>query len=119
WADRGVQELRLDELTKRGSEKLVRQVLGNRADDALVARLVEQAGGNAFYLEELIRAVAEGKGDAMPETVLAVVQGRLERLEVDARRVLRAASVFGQVFWRGGVAALLGGEERTTGLRNW
>ncbi|HUS31109.1 MAG TPA: protein kinase, partial [Kofleriaceae bacterium] len=91
WAERGVQELRLDELTKRGSEKLVRSVLGDKANDALVARIVEQAGGNAFYLEELIRAVAEGKGETkIPETVLAVVQGRLERLEVDARRVLRA-----------------------------
>src|SRR6266700_3254343 len=49
------------------------------------------------------RAAAEGKGRAIPETVLAVVQGRLERLEVDARRVLRAASVYGQQFWRGGV----------------
>jgi eukaryotic-like serine/threonine-protein kinase len=126
WEDRGVQELRLDELTKRGAEKLVRQVLGDRANDALVARLIEQAGGNAFYLEELIRAVAEGKGDELteghvvPETVLAVVQGRLERLEVDARRVLRAASVYGQHFWRGGVAKLLGGgDARDSSVRAW
>jgi len=120
WADRGVQELRLDELTKRGSEKLVRQVLGDRATDALVAKLVDQAGGNAFYLEELIRAVAEGKSDeTVPETVLAVVQGRLERLEVDARRVLRAASVYGQQFWRGGVTKLLGGEARDSTVRSW
>ena len=108
WAERGLQELRLDDLTKKGSERLVRRVLGEQTSDSLVARLVEQAGGNAFYLEELIRAAAEGKGDAMPETVLAVVQSRLERLEVDARRILRAASVFGQHFWRGGVAALTG-----------
>ena len=119
WAERSVQELRLEELTKRGSEKLVRQVLGDRAHDTLVARLVDQAGGNAFYLEELIRAVAEGKGEAMPETVLAVVQGRLERLEVDARRVLRAAAVFGERFWRGGVIALLGGETRDETVRSW
>src|SRR5262249_5664748 len=51
----------------------------------------------------------------MPETVLAVVQARLERLEVDARRVLRAASVFGQRFWRSGVMALLGEETRRPG----
>ncbi len=118
WAERGAQELRLDELTKRGAEKLVRAVLGEQASDALVARLVDQAGGNAFYLEELVRAAAEGKG-AIPDTVLAVVQGRLERLEGDARRVLRAASVFGQQFWRGGVDALLGGATRDTGARAW
>jgi tetratricopeptide (TPR) repeat protein len=114
WSERGLQEIKLDTLKKKGSEQLVRKVLGAQATDEMVARLVDQAGGNAFYLEELIRAVAEGKGDAMPETVLAVVQGRLERLEVDARRVLRAASVFGQQFWGGGVSALLGGAHRET-----
>ncbi|MEO8704370.1 MAG: protein kinase [Kofleriaceae bacterium] len=117
WSERGVQELRLGELTAKTSEKLVRQMLGN-ASDTLIARLVEQAGGNAFYLEELIRAVADGKGDAIPPTVLALVQGRLERLESDARRVLRAASVFGHRFWRSGVTALVG-SARETGTRAW
>src|SRR5215510_10365493 len=48
-----------------------------------------------------------------------MAQARLEALEADARRVLRAASVFGQVFWRGGVTALLGGEERAAALGEW
>jgi tetratricopeptide (TPR) repeat protein len=74
-----------------------------------VARLAEQAGGNTFYLEELIRAVAEGRPrDELPPTVLAMVQTRLEALPAEARRVLRAAAVFGRSFWHGGVAALLG-----------
>ncbi|MBV8760760.1 MAG: AAA family ATPase, partial [Deltaproteobacteria bacterium] len=119
WLERGAQHIRLDELTKKGAEKLVRAVLGDKASDTLVARLVEQAGGNAFYLEELVRAVVEGKGDAMPETVVAVVQSRLERLEADARRVLRAASVFGPAFWRGAVMRLLGGATRDTPARAW
>ncbi|HEY4179726.1 MAG TPA: protein kinase [Kofleriaceae bacterium] len=119
WHERNLQTLRLDELTKRGSERLVREVLGSEANDALVARIVERSGGNAFYLEELIRAVAEGKGDEMPETVLATVQGRLERLELDARRVLRAAAVFGTRFWRRGLTALLGGEAREESVRAW
>src|SRR5204862_5699613 len=74
-----------------------------------VDRLVQQATGNPFYLEELVRAVASGPRGTLPESVLAMVQARLEGLEPNARRVLRAASVFGRVFWRGGVAALLGG----------
>jgi hypothetical protein len=57
----------------------------------------------------LIRHVAEGRGDTLPETVLALVQSRLDGLETEARRIVRAASVFGDVFWQGGVAALLGG----------
>jgi eukaryotic-like serine/threonine-protein kinase len=119
WSERGVHEVRLDNLTKKGSAQLVKRVLGEAASDTLVQRLVEQAGGNAFYLEELIRAAADGKREALPETVLALVQGRLERLEVDARRVLRAASVFGSVFWRGGVSELLGGAARASGTRAW
>jgi tetratricopeptide (TPR) repeat protein len=37
-----------------------------------------------------------------------MVQARLEGLDVEPRRVLRAASVFGDAFWPGGVAALVG-----------
>ncbi len=109
WVERGVTELRLGELTDRAAERLVKEVLGE-VPPATLQRLVTQAGGNAFYLEELIRAVSDGQA-TLPETVLAMVQARLERLDPEARRVLRAASVFGQVFWRGGVAALLGAEE--------
>ncbi len=111
WADRGVEEVRLGALKRKGSEKLVRAVLGAGVSEELAARLWERSAGNAFYLEELIRAVAEGKGDALPETVLAMVQARLEGLDPEARRVLRAASVFGQVFWSGALSALLGGAE--------
>jgi tetratricopeptide (TPR) repeat protein len=84
-------------------------VVGTSASAELVESVVERAAGNAFYLEELIRAVVGGKAESFPETVVAMVQARLEGLEPEARRVLRAASVFGQVFWRGGVAALLRG----------
>ena len=48
-----------------------------------------------------------------------MVQSRVESLETDARRVLRAASIFGQVFWSGGVRQLLGGSERTTQGGGW
>jgi tetratricopeptide (TPR) repeat protein/predicted Ser/Thr protein kinase len=116
WSERGVERIHVGELTRRAAEKLVREALGS-ADAELVARLVERAAGNAFYLEELIRSVAEGHGDRLPETVVAMVQARLEALEIEARHVLRAASIFGQVFWRGGVAALLEGTD--THVRDW
>ena len=115
WAERGVQEIHLRELNKRASEKLVRDVLGARVSDASVARIIERAAGNAFYLEELIRAAEGGESENLPETVLAMVQARLEALHPDHRRVLRAASVFGQVFWREALVPLLGAEE-TAGL---
>jgi tetratricopeptide (TPR) repeat protein len=111
FGERGLQPLPLAPLPKKASEKLVRAALGE-ASAEVVQRLVDRAGGNAFYLEELIRAVAEGRSDEAPPTVVAMVQSRLETLEPDARRTLRAASVFGQVAWAGGVAALLGTDAR-------
>jgi serine/threonine protein kinase/tetratricopeptide (TPR) repeat protein len=119
WAERRVQPLPLGELTARASEKLVREVLGARVAPEAVAAIVERAGGNVFYIEELIRAVAEGKGGKLPETVLAMTEARLESLDPEARRVLRAASVFGQSFWPSGVVALLGGVERASFVAEW
>src|SRR5262249_19336604 len=116
WRERGVQEVRLGELGRRASERLVRAVLGEDTPAELQAEPSERAAGNALYLEELIRAEAEGKREGRPETVLAMVQARLEGLPAGARQVLRAASVFGQVFWRGGVGALLPGE---TDVADW
>ncbi|MEP7122778.1 MAG: protein kinase [Byssovorax sp.] len=111
WEERAVDEIRLPDLSKRACEKLARAVLGDEVSAETVGRVVAQAAGNAFYLEELIRAVAAGKGSHLPETVLAMVEGRLERLDPAERRVLRAASVFGQVAWRDGILALLGGRD--------
>lgn len=106
WAERSMTELRLGPITKRAAEKLARSMLGERADDALVDALVQRASGNAFYLEELLRAAALGHSE-WPESVLAMVEMRIEALEAQARQALRAASVFGSAFWRGGVHALL------------
>jgi tetratricopeptide (TPR) repeat protein len=112
WEDHAVLVLPLRELGKRAGEELVRSVLGETSDE-MVKDLVARAGGNAFYLEELIRAVAQGDASSLPETVLATVAARLDKLDPDARRVLRAASVFGQAFWRGGVSLLVSDEVGT------
>jgi len=114
WEGRRLQEIGLTELGKRASERLARQALGEDAKAEVIDRIVSRAQGNAFYLEELIRAAAEGREGELPESVVAMVQSRLGSLDDEDRRLLRAASVFGDVFWIGGVRALLGhglGEE--------
>lgn len=108
WQMHKVQELPLKGLSKKACERLIAQVLGKNVAPAAVARAVEQASGNALFLEELIRAIADGKSDEQPETVLAMLQARIGRLDSGARRAVRAAAVFGQTFWQGGVATLLG-----------
>ncbi|MEP7121854.1 MAG: protein kinase [Byssovorax sp.] len=111
WVGREMQEIKLGELPRRAGERLVREALGEGVDKAEIVALVQRSSGNAFYLEELIRATAAGRGDALPETVLAMAQARIEEQDPDARRILRAASVFGQTFWLRGIAALLGGSD--------
>ena len=107
WIADSALGIRLGPLTNKASERLVRAALGG-VDPASVQRIVSRAEGNAFYLEELVRAVSEGAGEALPDTVLGMVQARLDALGAEAKKVVRAASFFGQTFWRGGVLALLG-----------
>jgi tetratricopeptide (TPR) repeat protein len=117
WASSNLQVLPLQVLTRRACERLAQEVLqcalGHAPDAETVARVVAQAAGHPLYLEELIRAVAEGRHDALPETVLAMLMARLSQLDAGARQMLRVASVFGEMFTRGGLAALLRDEPRT------
>jgi predicted ATPase len=94
----------------RASEELVRAVLGDEATDAVVARIVEHAGGNAFMLEELIRTASQPVTGGLPRSAVAIGRARLERIEPEARRILKAASVFGTSFWPDAVHMLVGSD---------
>jgi eukaryotic-like serine/threonine-protein kinase len=107
WEGRALQEIRLTPLNRRASEELVRAVLGSGVDPALVRSISEHAAGNAFLLEEIVRA-AEGGDMRLPQSAIAAAGARLARLEPEARRVLKAGSVFGLDFWRDGVSAMIG-----------
>ena len=67
---------------------------------------MRRASGNPLVLEELIRCCADGSVD-LPLSVQALVQLRLDRLPVTVRETVRAAAIFGQYCWSGGVARLL------------
>ncbi|WP_437996897.1 hypothetical protein WMF26_39120 [Sorangium sp. So ce185] len=101
WAERNAQEVRLGPLSKRAAEAMVSAALRDPAAARQVAALVERAEGNAFFIEELIRAAVDGRSDTLPETVLGMVEARLSALPLEARRLLRAASVFGDRFCKG------------------
>jgi class 3 adenylate cyclase len=85
----------------------------------LAAAVGEACGGNPLFAEELARFMAEhGAGtpnaddDAAvsgsppsPDGIMALIAARLDALPAEARAVLMDASVTGQVFWPGAVAA--------------
>ncbi|WP_437675839.1 protein kinase domain-containing protein [Sorangium sp. So ce131] len=121
WVEAGAQEIRLGKLSPKAGRQLAHEVLAGRAPEERIDSVVEQAEGNALVLEELIRAAAHGADQgaehALPATVLAMMHARLEALEAEARQILRAGSVFGEVFWTAGVSALLGGAQGADAVR--
>jgi len=105
WAGHALR-MPLRPLSRRACERLTTEILGPEVRPDVVGRIVEQAAGNALFLEELIRAVKDGRRE-LPDSVVAMLQSRIAALASDLRLVLRTASVFGERFTRGGVAALL------------
>jgi len=92
---------------------------------ALRARIVERAGGNPFFVEEILRQlIDEGRitqsedgwrADPdlstveIPDTVQAVLAARIDLLGADQKRTLQAAAVVGRIFWPAPVARFLDG----------
>jgi hypothetical protein len=105
-SDQRSRRLELEPLPRASSEAIATAALGERARPSLVARLADHAMGNPFYLEQLVRAAAEGV-EELPSSVVASVESRLSKLGEQARRVARAASIFGMSFTRDALQALV------------
>lgn len=119
WLSHSLQEIPLKGLSKRACERFAYQVLGRHVPPEVITSLVEQSAGNALFLEELIRSAAEGNTGSQPETVLAMLQARVGRFDTGPRRALSAASMFGQTFWQGGVASVLGLPRKANEVEGW
>ncbi|MEO6295136.1 MAG: adenylate/guanylate cyclase domain-containing protein [Candidatus Limnocylindria bacterium] len=106
----------LDPLDPDDASRLVAQLLTiEELPTDLHARIVERAGGNPFFVEEILRhLIDQGRiqrmGDgwraeaglttvAIPDTVQAVLAARIDLLAPDEKRALQAAAVVGRVFW--------------------
>jgi hypothetical protein len=109
WAKLRLHRVHLTPLSRRATTELAREVLGDTASDEAIQGMVERAGGNPLFLEELLRGHAGGRSDAASATVLGMFDRRVAALPNELRRFLRAASVFGEAFWLAGVRTLLGG----------
>jgi class 3 adenylate cyclase/tetratricopeptide (TPR) repeat protein len=100
----------LDPLTPQDSAALAAELLAPEIAASLdVGRIVETAGGNPLFLEELAASVAElDVREDLPVTVREAIAARIDALPADARAALLSAAVVGRTFWRGVVAAVDG-----------
>ena len=102
------------------TEELMDRLLpSERIEARLRERILEAAGGNPLFVEEMVGMLAEaggyGMGDvAVPPTIQALLAARLDQLDAAERSVLERGSVEGQVFHRGAVLASLRMSRRST-----
>ncbi len=113
WAGRSFyRQVRIDPLPEDHSRALLDAIVGR--DDSVESvklQVIERAGGNPFFLEECVKAMEvsgqlQGKtgkyrfsGDTtrlkLPESIHAVIEARLDRLEPFEKQLLQVASVIG------------------------
>jgi class 3 adenylate cyclase/tetratricopeptide (TPR) repeat protein len=109
------QRLGLETLGFDASTRLVRNILGGLPlDPPLEKKIVEKAGGNPFFTEEIVRDLLD-RGDLVksgdryicnrpihqleiPSTVQGVLAARMDRLSEDLKQTLQVASVIGRDF---------------------
>ena len=111
---RGQIHLDLTPLDSTNAVDVMRASLGgSRVPAELAERIGEKTGGNPFFIEELCHTLLETEtivladGEAhltgsldhlTTDTVQAVLKTRLDRLDPEAREVLRSAAVIGREF---------------------
>ena len=105
-------ELRLDPLDGEAAGDLLSELLGpDRSLDGLSALIEERTGGNPFFIEEIVQALAESghlsgapgryrlatelDGLVLPPTVQAGLAARIDRLPAREKALVQAMSVIG------------------------
>jgi class 3 adenylate cyclase len=113
----GAQAIALAPLSDSETAALVSELLGRHPSvGALGQQVAERAAGNPFFVEEIVRDLAErgvlrGNRNAyesttdvgevsVPATLQATIAARIDRLDPAAKRTLSAASVIGSQFSR-------------------
>src|SRR5215468_2183265 len=95
---------------------------GHRIASSTRARLIDTAGGNPLYLEQLAVSLSEQTGSdlrpALPPTIQALLSARLQRLGPGASSVLVRAAIVGKEFGEVEIRELLPPEARAPLSRN-
>ncbi|MGN6587281.1 MAG: ATP-binding protein, partial [Solirubrobacterales bacterium] len=137
WEDDACWEaIELEPLRREDTRELLRDLAGEDPSlDGLDEPIHERTGGNPFFIEEIVRELAESgylegergayrlarpiEGAGVPVTVQAVLAARIDRLAPAAKQLLQVASVLGKDVGDEAleIAADLGEEEIESALR--
>ncbi|UCE26463.1 MAG: tetratricopeptide repeat protein [Candidatus Coatesbacteria bacterium] len=93
-----LNEIECDEIIEFGplGESALRGIIHEShpaMDNEAVTEIVTRAAGNPLFAVELARSVS--RGESVSETIKMVVQVRLDRLEPEAKRFLKAVAILG------------------------
>jgi class 3 adenylate cyclase/tetratricopeptide (TPR) repeat protein len=114
-ADGRLTEIALSPLSASQGERLLEGLLGTSLSPGEQTMILGRAGGNAFFLEEIVRSLiatgALGRDDrglwrttakleeiTIPDNIQGVIMARVDRLDEDVKEVLKVGSVIGQAF---------------------
>jgi len=109
-------EINLQSLSDQMSETLINNMLNIRGfQHAMVDQIIQRAGGNPFFIEEVVRsfidegAVVRTNGEfevtkkiesmVIPYTINDVLMARIDRLDEETRDLVKIASVIGRYFF--------------------
>ncbi len=116
WGSRSFYtQITLNELSPATSIELAQSILGDgTADRELQELIINKAGGNPLFVEELVRDLRESdtirkKGHEyilavspsnvnVPASIQGIIGARLDRLDVDTKYAMQVASVIGRDF---------------------
>ena len=106
------------------TRELISGLLPAGAPPDLAQVVIERAGGNPLFAEELSRMLGEqqilgaetspgAEPAGTPESLHAIIAARLDTLPATERSLIQDASVLGKVFWAGALASM-GGMDRAS-----
>jgi class 3 adenylate cyclase/tetratricopeptide (TPR) repeat protein len=100
----------LTPLSPPQAEQMLENLRGEtEVGQELLGRITEAAEGNPLFVEQMLAMLTENGGEsnvAIPPSIHALLNARLDRLDPGERAVVERASVIGKEFWRGAVSDL-------------
>jgi class 3 adenylate cyclase/tetratricopeptide (TPR) repeat protein len=94
----------LEPLSQDDCEELI-ATLGGAKDETRL-EIVRASGGNPLFVEEMLAMLRDEGEVAVPPTIHALLQARLDTLRSEERAVVERGAVEGEVFHRGSVVQL-------------